>query len=242
MRLARKLVLLATMAMAAMALAAPSAFAQSEPLAHHAVPDIQVRAEPAGTLCPAVTINATRTVAAGGCIVHGSGPNIVLVAHVFGVESVQSTCNVEFDLRIDADGEGFLTHQELTQGTQGVCTRRPCGSLPAGTEGRPWEVSGRETGTVAPREILTALFCVETLNSDGTHSSPTHCEVDVPMTEPTNHRYTFTTPGAPTGGGAEGHGPAGFRCEVSGVFSTEATQPSPTGEGGTRTQVEVNHL
>jgi hypothetical protein len=243
MRLARRLVPLAVTATAAaaaaIALATPSAFAQTEPLTHHAGLDITVSAE-AGTSCPAVSINAARTVASGGCVVHGGGPNIVLLAHVFGVESIQFLCNWEFDLRIDADGEGFFTHQELTQGTQGICNRRPCGSLATG-EGRPWGAHSRETGAVAPTEVLTLLFCIEGFDSGPpvTHQvDATHCEVSMPMIETANHRYSFGS----TTTDANGHGTAGFRCELRGVFTTEATQVSPTGESGTRTQVEVNHL
>lgn len=246
MSFARKLVLLAMAAIAVTAMAAPSAFAQNEPLAHNQTPKLEVRAEPAATLCPAVTPspapNPAPGVTGGGCRVHASGPNIVLLQHVFGAESVASTCNVEFDARLDAQAEGYLTHSELTQGTQGTCTRRPCGLGLAGTpEGRAFSAYGREVGPGS--EQVTALFCVE--NLDG--STDTHCEVDIPFTEPTNHRYRFLTPpqnpaGQPANsGGAPGHGPAGFRCELAGQFDTEAVLGT-TGENQAEQQVEVNHV
>jgi hypothetical protein len=240
MRLALKLILFGTLAIAATALAVPPTLAQTEPLAHHTVPGVQIRGEPTGTPCPAVTINPSRTIAAGGCVVHLGGPNLVQFAHVFGIESVQSTCNMEVDLRIDADGEGFYTHQEITPAPQGTCTRRPCGSLATG-EGRPWEFSVRETGPVSPPLGMTLLFCLETFNPGPPvwHSNdPTHCEVDLAMIESTNHRYRL---GSSTVD-ADGHGQPDFRCEFRGVLNIEATQVGPSGEGQSRTQVEVNHL
>lgn len=53
--LRRKLALLATTVTAVTATAAPSALAQTEPLAHNQVPKLEVRAEVGGSLCPLVT-------------------------------------------------------------------------------------------------------------------------------------------------------------------------------------------
>jgi hypothetical protein len=236
MRIAHKLLPITTMAIAAIALGAPSAFAQTEPLSHAAVPDIATSSEPAGTPCPAVVRSGNSV--SGGCAVHVGGPNLIIIGHLFGIESVQSTCNLEIDIYIDFDGEGYMTHQELTQGTQGTCTRRPCGSGQAASpEGRPWEMSARETGTVSPREVLTGLLCVE--NLDG--SSPTHCEVDIPMTETSNHRYQLTAPGPSPSGGIRGHGSAAPFCEIIVVIVVELQQAG-LAENRTRTHVEINHL
>lgn len=245
MRLARKVTLLAMMAIAAMAIAAPSAFAQ-EPLAHlQENGGVQVRSEPspgtAGPLCPAVTPTnppATPEVftAAGGCRVHVSGTSIVLTAHVFGIESVDSTCNVEFDMRVDSDGEGWLTHHEFTPAPVGTCTRRPChqGGLPipptGQQEGRPWGFYGHE---IAPNnEVIRAVFCVE---PRGQVDGPlTHCDITLPLTQTTNHRYRVIGTDTPCSG------IGGFRGEITGTLAVEAT-PATTGENQAEQQVEITH-
>ena len=242
MRLARKLMLLAVMALAAMAVAAPSAFAQgseTEPLAVSASTDLSVSAEPSGALCTAVT-PATPPASGlfdtvGGCVVHGGGNAIVLSGHLFGIESVDSTCNVEFDLRTSGTGTGYLAHQEFTPAATGTCTRKPCNQASFAapqSEGRPWRGFAFESQTGAPEERITVLFCVEDRDADG--GNRRHCNVTVPFTETTNHRYTFTANDINASGTP--------RCEINGTFTTEATQVSPSGEGQTRTQVEVNHL
>jgi hypothetical protein len=242
MRIARKLMLLALTALAAMALAAPSAFAQgpeTEPLAVPASTDLSVTAEPAGTACSAVT-PATPPVSgvfttAGGCVVHGGGNNIVLSGHLFGIESTDSTCTVEFDLRTDGSGRGYLAHQEFTTGTTGTCTRKPCDQATftsPQSEGRPWRGYASESQTGAPEETIRVLFCVEDRDADG--GNRRHCNVVVPFTETANHRYPFTANDVNASGTP--------RCEINGTFTTEATQVSPSGEGQNRTQVEVNHL
>lgn len=247
MRLARKLMLLAVMALAATALAAPSAFAQSEtePLAYPANTDLSVSAEPAAA-CPAVT-PATPPASGpfttgGGCVAHGGGTGIVLSGHLFGIESIDSTCTVEFDLRIAGNATGYLTHQEFSQGPTGTCSRRPCdqpvvGEEPAPSpnqgEGRPWRGFAFESQAGAPEERITVLFCVENRHAVGS-TNRRHCNITVPFVETTNHRYTFTA--------NDVNGSGTPRCELTGTFTTEAAQVSPGGEGQARTQVEVNHL
>jgi hypothetical protein len=246
---AGKLALLATMAVAATLFAAPLAFAQSEtePLALPAATDLSVTAEPNGTPCTAVspaTPPASGPFAtSGGCVVHAGGTNIVLSGHLFGIESVDFSCGWEFDLRLNSAGTGYMTHQELTQGQVGVCNRRPCHyPLAPGTEeppvsgqgeARPWRAFARENAT-APRETLTFLFCFEQRHSATEGMSKRHCNVTIPFTETSNHRYTFTANDAVGSGNP--------RCEVNGTFTTEATQVNPSGEGQLRTQLEVNHL
>jgi hypothetical protein len=253
MRQVRKLLLLAVMAMAAMALAAPSAFAQitteTEPPAVPASTGLTITAEPAGTACTAVspaTPPATGNfTTSGGCVVHGGGQNIQLIGHPFGIPVIDSTCNVEFDLRTDGQGRGYLVHQEFTQGTQGTCSRRPCNQpIPAPPaeeppvtnqgEGRPWRGYARETA-VDTTEI-SVLFCVENRHSATTRTNVRHCGVNIPFVESPTHRYTFTANDV-----AGTTNASGIRCEVNGVFTTESTQVSPSGENQTRTQVEVAH-
>jgi len=252
MRLARKLMLLAVMAIAAMALAAPSAFAQhgpeTEPLALPANTDLSVAAEPAGTVCsnvlPATPPATGLFTTSGGCLVHGGGNNVVFCGHLFGIELVDSTCNVEFDLRVSGTGTGYLTHQELTQGTAGTCSRRPCNFpltapneepvAPQG-ESRPWRGYARELNVAPGNEAINVLFCVENRHTLTPRTNVRHCNIVVPFVETTNHRYTFTA------NDREGSTASnGTRCELTGTFTTEATQLA--GGESPRTQVEVNHL
>ncbi|HYI99583.1 MAG TPA: hypothetical protein VEX36_07915 [Thermoleophilaceae bacterium] len=251
MRLARKLMLLAVMAIAAMALAAPSAFAQhgpeTEPLALPANTDLSVAAEPAGTPCgnvfpspPPASTGVFGT--SGGCLVHGGAANVVLSGHLFGIELVDSTCNVEFDLRVSGTATGYLTHQEFTQGTAGTCTRRPCDYPVAPNEepvfpqneSRPWRAFARELNVSPGNEAINVLFCVENRHSLTPRANPRHCNIVVPFVETTNHRYTFTA------NDREGSTNSGSRCELTGTFTTEATQLA--GGESTRSQVEINHL
>lgn len=240
MCIARRLMLLAAVAAVAMALTAPSGFAQgseSEPLAVPAGTDLSV-AQEGGFACPGVgpTPPPTEGVfnTAGGCVVHGGGNGIVLSGHLWGIESVDSTCNVEFDWRTDGSGTGYLTHHEFTTASTGTCTRKACeqGTLePFQSEGRPWRAFAFESQTGPPEERLTVLFCVEDRDPDG--GNERHCNVTVPFTETTNHRYTFTANDINASGTP--------RCELNGTFTIEATQVSPTVEAGTRTHVEINH-
>jgi hypothetical protein len=246
MRLARKLVLLAMMAIAAMAVVAPSAFAQNEPLVHNQDPQAEVRAEPGGGLCPAVTpappAPATPEVftTGGGCRLHITGPDIVLTAHVFGIESTDSTCDVEFDMRVDGQGEGYLSHFEFTPTAsgQGTCTRRACHQSEAGTppptgqsEGRPWGFWGREVATGAIN--ITALFCVEPRGNP--NGAETHCQIVLPLTEIANHHYRVVGNDTPCAG------TAGFRGEITGTLEAEEP-PFNSSPEGAYSEVEINHL
>jgi hypothetical protein len=244
MRIARKLTLLAMLAIAATALAAPSAFAQTEPLAHNQTPLLIVQQEVHGAAdaaCPLVTPspppNPGPLVTAGGCRSHISAPNVELFAHLSagGTEVLLNTCNIEMDVRIDAAGEGYLSHQEFTQGTAGTCTRRACGqTAPPTSEGRAYSFFMRETEP-APTERVTVLLCFE--NLDGTN--PSHCEVTLPVTEPTPHAYTFTM------ADTSGHGAVFPHCEFGSVASPDVFQTEgalgTTGEGQAEQELEIRH-
>lgn len=225
----RKFALVATAAGIVMALAAPVASGQ-EPLSHTQSPDLTATAESTGAPCPAVSPSPAPSPAplsiSGGCLIHGSGANIFLVAHVFGIESVDSTCNWEFNGRLDSSGEGYLSHVEMTQGTAGTCSRRPCGSS-MHPEGRAWSIYGRET--IPGTRQLTLLFCTWQTG----HMTNTHCEVSVPFTEPTNHRYTITANDSAC------HGVAGSRGELSGTWNLETALN--LGFEGFPQHVEINH-
>jgi hypothetical protein len=243
MRNTRNLALHAMLAIAATALVAPSAFAQTEPELHPQAPRIAASQEihgAADAVCPPVTPNppvaVSPTSTAGGCRGHISGPNVALIAHLSagGTEVTVSTCDFEFDLRIDPDGEGWFSHHEFTPGTVGVCSRRACGQLtPPTSEGRAWTVYLQETEVAGqgPRESMTFLFCTE--NLDGT--SRGHCEITLPMSQPSLHRYRFIA------NDAQGHGTAFPHCEWTGTFDEEAVLGT-TGEFQTEQRVEIRHI
>ncbi|HYI99603.1 MAG TPA: hypothetical protein VEX36_08015 [Thermoleophilaceae bacterium] len=242
MRIARKLTLLAMLAITATALAAPSAFAQVEPELHNQTPRLIVAQEVhagADIACPAVTPTPPPSpgplVTAGGCRVHTSAPNVVLSTHLSagGTEVVVSSCNVEFDKRVDNAGEGYAVHHEFTPGTQGTCTRRACGQVtPPTSEGRAWTGYGQETEVVGqgPREQVVALFCTE----DISNPIPAHCEVTAAVTQTATHRYQIVA------NDVSGHGAAFPHCEITGVFTQEAVLQT-TGEGQLEQNVEIRH-
>jgi len=242
MRIARKLPLLAMLAITATALAAPSAFAQTEPELHNQTPRLIVAQEVHAAndvACPAVTPtpppNPGPLVTAGGCRGHYSAPNVALSAHLSagGTEVVVSTCNIEADKRLDSAREGYIAHQEFTQGTVGTCTRRACGQVtPPTSEGRAYTIYGQETEVAGqgPRENAVILFCTEAL--DGTGAA--HCEITVPVTQTATHRYQLTA------NDVSGHGTVFPHCELSGTFSEEATLGT-TGEGQLEQRGELRH-
>ncbi|HYI99601.1 MAG TPA: hypothetical protein VEX36_08005 [Thermoleophilaceae bacterium] len=242
MRITRKLTLLAMLAIAASALAAPSAFAQAEPELHNQTPRMIVAQEVHAAndiACPAVTPtpppNPGPLVTAGGCRGHYTATNVVLSAHLSagGTEVVVSTCNVEVEKRGDSAGEGYVVHQEFTPGTQGTCTRRACGQVtPPTSEGRAYTVYGQETEIAGqgPRENAVVLFCTEDL----VNPVSSHCEVTVPFTQGTTHRYIFAA------NDVSGHGTAFPHCELTGTFTQEAALQT-TGEGQLEQNVEIRH-
>ena len=247
MRIARKLTLLAMLAIAAAAFAAPSAFAQSstEPEAHNQTPRLIVQQEvhaandvncPLVGPSPPVAPPALPPLAAtGGCRAHvASVGTVPLTQHdALGNEAVVTNCTVEFDLRIDVAGEGYLTHQEFT-GPAGVCNTKPCGQVtPPATEGRIWSFFTFESEVAGStdRERMTFLYCIEPI----TGGAASHCEVTVPFSQPTTHRYRFTA------ADVAGHAPAGTaHCELTGTFDVEAT-PGTNGENLAEQNIEVRH-
>lgn len=244
MRIARKLALLATLAIAATVLAAPPALAQ-EVLTHNQTPRLIVQQELHGAVdanCPLVTPSPPPApaplVTAGGCRTHVSAANVELYAHLSagGPEVLVSTCNLEFDMRVDAAGEGYMSHQEWTPGTQGSCTRRTCGQLtPPTSEGRAWTFFLRETEP-APPERITFLSCTEPLDGTGFVA---HCELTLPVTEPTPHAYRLTAIDASS------HGAVFPSCEWGSaaspaVFDTEALLQT-TGEAQAEQRLEIRH-
>lgn len=241
---ALKRVLLAALALAATTAMTPSAIAQSEPLPHSQIPGVAVFQEVAGSdpFCPAVTpawppLGTGSFATSGGCRVHMSSLGFQITAHVFGIESTDSTCNIEFNMRIDGGGEGYLSHFELTQGSQGTCTRRACSQTEGGsppptgqTEGRPWSfyIHEDEPG----QEALTALMCIQPRNDPA--GARTHCEVTLPITHLTLHRMRLTSNDKAC------HGTGGFRGEVT-IDLFGELGPDLSGENQAEQSVELLH-
>ena len=240
MRIARKLTLLAMLALAATALAAPSAFGQeTEPELHNQAPRLIAAQEvhaAADVACPAVVptppVAVSPTVTSGGCRVHvNSVGGVPLFAHLSagGTEVQISNCAVEFDIRIDAAAEGWIAHQEFTGGAE--CTKRACGQVtPPTSEGRAYSFHMAEVEPPARTENAVVLFCTE--NLDGSQAS--HCEVTFPLSQPTTHRYRFS------GTDISGHGTFFPHCELTGTFDVEAALGT-SGEGQAEQNIEIRH-
>ena len=115
MRLARKLFLLVAMMFAAAALAAPSALAQNEP--------VEVESEQTEEHCPD-TVAVVDHEASGGCFIHAESVGDIelslLVESPFSEVWIHGLgCGWEFDVNVGPDGEGWISHQEITPGGQG---------------------------------------------------------------------------------------------------------------------------
>jgi hypothetical protein len=244
MRIALRLTLLAMSALAATAVATPSAFAQSEPLAHNQTPRLLVHNEVHGAndpICGAVGPSPPPVpgpiLVGGGCVAHASASNFEFWLHNIGggTETLISTCSVELNLRIDFAGEGYVTHQEFTDPPGGGdCALRACGQVnPESDEGRAWSFYISETEP-APTERLTMLLCFS-------WDAPTtfHCEVTFAVSQPTMHNYRFTATDA------AGHGPTVPPCEIGSgavpaVFDTESVL-GVTNENTSERRLEIRH-
>lgn len=263
MCIARKLVLLGALAIAAMAVAASPMHAatppitdgsSNEPELHHQNPELDVRAEPVGGPCPTVTPAANTvpapTVTTGGCRVHVSGTAITMSVHFSGgIEAYAAVCDVELDVRFDSAGEGWVIHQEFTDsvGFPGNCTRQACPQLPENpfVEAKAWALHLRETGPVAPFETGTLLFCLVS-NDDPHGPAQTHCEIEGLFSEteggvPTSHRYHAEAPGPGLTNGVPCHVPPGTpTLEFSGEVNVEMFAGT-NGENESEQRIEINH-
>lgn len=240
MHTSRKLMLLAVVTAIEMALAVPFALGQvAEPELHNQAPRLIAAQEvhaAADVACPAVVptppVAVSPTVTSGGCRVHvASVGTVPLSAHLSagGTEVVVLICSWEFDIRIDAAAEGWITHQEFTGGAE--CTKRACGQLaPPTSEGRAYSFHMGEVEPPARTEIVQMIFCTE--NLDG--SQLTHCEVTFPVSQPSIHRYRFA------GTDVSGHGAFFPHCEYTGTFDVEGALGT-SGEGQAEQNIEIRH-
>ena len=219
-------------------LAAPSAFAQFEPELHNQAPRLIAAQEVHAAndaSCPAVVptppIAVSPTVTSGGCRVHVASVGAVSTTfHLSagGTEVLVGACSFEFDIRIDAAAEGWVTHQELTGDG---CIDQACGqpSAPSG-EGRAYSFHVSEAEPPARTEQVVLLLCVEEVGT----TSPFHCEYTFPLSQPTTHRYRFAT------SDTSGHGTAFPHCELTGTFDVEAGLGT-SGEGSAEQRIEIRH-
>lgn len=242
MRHARKLALLAILAITGSAVAAPSASAQSEPLAHNQTPQLIAGQEVHGApdlACPLVTPSPPPmpgpTTTGGGCRFHVTGTDIVFYGPIAGggMETVLHICGMEFDMRMDSAGEGYLSHMEITPNSQGgLCTFKACRpNDPPTSENRAWSVFLREVEG-PPNEAITFLMCIKEPPFTGLQQL--HCEFTLPFYTLSPHRYSFSA------SSTVGHNAAGWPCKISGSFFTEASL-GVTGEGQAEQSPEIRH-
>jgi hypothetical protein len=247
MRLACKPMLLAALATATTTPAATSALAQTEPLTHDQAPRLIVQQEvhaSADTACTAVTPSPAPvpgpSSTSGGCRIHVVGQGIERYAHLQagGASFIIDSCNVEFDMRLDAAGEGYISHPEWTKPT-GLCFWKSCGQVDSLGEGRAQSIFLREV-EATPAEQITMLLCFRNFDDSGVDS---HCEVTLPVTQAAVHTYRFTA------ADVSGHGAAFPHCELGGgppgggapaVFNVEAPLQT-TNEGQLEQRVEIRH-
>jgi hypothetical protein len=130
MHLARKLVLLAMTAVAAMALSAASASALTV-------------TDESGTHCPPVPA-ASHGAASGGCVIDALSEGTIRLENPFG----GSLCTNNFTGRVDEDGNGYIVNQTL--GGTG-CNLVPCAEA-AGKDVWPVNLTSETT--------MEADFCV----------------------------------------------------------------------------------
>ena len=187
MRLARKLFLLAAMAVAALAVGAGAANAQ-----------VEVIDEPSGEHCGAVTTLTAHT-AVGGCLVEFESTGAVpLHAYIPGKVTLFD-CSWHLEARIGENGTGYVTQAKLTNTTPGSCPRTPCDEAAPSHAELLWPFVLNES---AGQESLELTFCLRPLTfPDVEGQGNTPCTVHLEVTDLGNHDYEI------------GHSPSESFCE-----------------------------
>ena len=173
MRLARKLFLLAAMALAAMALTAGTASAQEEA--------VEIENEVSGLHCDYDAAN---------CEHHVVGTSSLLL-HQFGTEIPISACNDEFVASLDENGSGFIHEYENDAAASGSCTRVACNGVGEPAEETEWDIfaTGEYTGAQTEEGHLSVRFCLDDeTNVDG---AGRHCDAEIQVHNHGNHSYGF---------------------------------------------------
>ena len=169
MRFARKLMLLAVAAVAALAMMAPVASASTP---------IEVT-NASSVHCPAVAAGG----GSGGCYIHAEG-EATLFFHIFGIESTEATCHVEFEGRLNETGVGFITSYVSTNGGHGNTN---CATVsPACAGSLPWPGAAEEDAG----NQTTAHFdvCIDPVES-GTCEGEFITDVTESGTEPERQHF-----------------------------------------------------
>jgi hypothetical protein len=164
MRIARKLTLLLTMAIAAMAFAASTASADEA---------ISVVTEPGNVAC-------------NPCVIHVVGESSLAAFHVVTV----SNCTDEFTANVNANGSGEVTTWNGSPDAPNDCTREQCRVQPGNTVREHWPFTSEEVNTNTVE--LAVQFCLSPVG-DMTDASKAKCTADVQVTEEPAvvHHYLF---------------------------------------------------
>jgi hypothetical protein len=166
MRPARRLVLVAT-ALATTALTAPTAIAQNDVEVlgeEHTIGQEEVHH------CPPVALS--NHVVTGGCVLHASGGSgMILVQHNPDTETVITSCDSEFTVRIGEDGLGYITNA-IFSGTS--CLWTQCDEAAPSHASIPWPAGLFETGAAGDeQEVLVSTLCLRApLAQEGAVGSP----------------------------------------------------------------------
>jgi hypothetical protein len=194
MRNLHKLLLLASVAVAAFAFSVSAASAQS---------GVEVLLEDNGHCSNVVMDNHEATSAS--CRVEATG-TAELYQHVAGVGEVRfSVCDNQFTAAFDESGAGFIYHQVLTpEGSS--CGREVCDEAEAPGGGEPghenlaWPAQLSEAPGVTPLR-LAVTFCLYAHNADPASegSTGTPCSVNLWVNTDGQHNYEVTSTNPVTG-------------------------------------------
>ena len=183
MRSARKLFLVAAMAIAALAMTAGPASAQVEVL------------EEGNEHCPAVVVESAHVVHGGCHFEFESTGEVPFFAFVPGVGTVQLfNCEFHLEARIGEDGAGYITQAVMTShpAPSFPCTRTPCDEAAPSHEEFLWPIQINE---VSGQESIEVTFCLRPVTgSEGESNTP--CEVHLPDADLGNHDYELGAAGS----------------------------------------------
>ena len=180
MRFARKLFLLTAMAVAALALTAGAASAQTE------TPKTAFN-ELSGTPCGTVTLNVHDAV--GGCHITFQSHEVGIPLHAYiPAKTTISNCIVNLEGQIGSNGEGWIDSITLTQPVDpvGTCIRTECDEAAPSHADIPWPFHVVEHSS--GEEEVEATFCLRAASA-AEGSAGNRCEVHLEFTDLGGHNY-----------------------------------------------------
>jgi len=186
MRNLHKLLLLAAAAIAAMAMAAPTAGASA---------GVEVIDEVSEEHCDEVIVTGHDV--SGGCELSATSeggvttPSITLLTHTSPTaETVSSICSNQFDAHVNEEGHGYITNQVLAGDQCGLTACDEAAAAQNPHDQLPWEIQLGEF--FADHAALGATFCVRpVVLGEGQNVLPP-CSVVIDVSEPAPHEYEFT--------------------------------------------------